>query len=221
MSSQGASELVLNIDIGTKLSLEMEDWNGDRFAVVLVGYVHNRFIITTDPILPREARVAFNKHIYPGRVVNIRYISRGRALGFSSELIRQQVVGVPIPLLFFTYPAEVEVFQFRSHERIDCLFPARIIHKGISFPCMVSDISVKGCSLMTADGPGLDMELGSEIQFETHAFHGSDALGFTARVQRLTRHSNQVNLGLEIVDISKQNAVLMEKFIQLAKRLTA
>ncbi len=111
----------ISIELGTQLEIEIEGVP-TRFKSSLVGIEHDEYLIIKEP----EAALyeILRNKLFRGNQIVVRYLCKGTLFGFRSQLV--QATSTPIRLLFVEYPKTIEVYDLRSHERIDCFFPAKI-----------------------------------------------------------------------------------------------
>ncbi len=115
------TEKRISIELGTQLEIEIEGVP-TRFKSSLVGIEPDEYLIIKAPeaALPDSIK---NK-LFRGNQIVVRYLCKGTLFGIQSQLV--QVTSTPIRLLFVEYPKTIENYDLRSHERIDCFFPAKI-----------------------------------------------------------------------------------------------
>lgn len=118
-----------------------------RFPVRLVGYLENRSIIVTTPILNRRL-----VSVRAGQAVNIRMMVNDRACAFVSNVIHNY--RVPYPHLHMEYPKELVTNQLRKSVRVETRVDGRVINRtigdrGKEIDCFLLDISETGAHLVT------------------------------------------------------------------------
>ncbi|MFO8032068.1 MAG: flagellar brake protein [Desulfohalobiaceae bacterium] len=124
---------------------------GDRFLIYfsgetsnirteVLGYSSENFIIISAPLIPGIRQKALDK-----RSVIVRYFSDGIVYGFESSLINY--LNKPEPLLFITYPDNIEVMELRKNKRVNCNMPAKVYLQDDPYQGLIVDISLEGCRI--------------------------------------------------------------------------
>lgn len=73
----------------------------------------------------------------------VRLESQGVVYGFEAQALSW--MKLPFPVLFLSFPRDVEVHVLRRHPRVKCLIPAMVEGSGFSCSGHVSDLSLGGC----------------------------------------------------------------------------
>ena len=132
------TEYRLNLDIGAMVKLEF-----DGADLPISG----KFVGMEDPqylIFRLPSGRALHEHLYEGHRVTVKCIGSGKVFGFQTEVLtylykNRLVIG------FFRYPGEVEIYELRRHERVECFIPAVLTLEGDGLTGYVLDISPGGC----------------------------------------------------------------------------
>ena len=110
-------------------------------AARLLGWSDHNFLLTELPFSDGRA-IEFR----PGNPCIVRFVESGRVFGFRTETIRGQFA--PVPLLFVTFPREIEELCLRRSPRIAVTLNARLrLTMGTDAPVegVVRDLSLSGC----------------------------------------------------------------------------
>ena len=197
------TEKRISIELGTQLEIEIEGVP-TRFKSSLVGVEPDEYLIIKEP----EAALyeILRNKLFRGNQIVVRYLCKGTLFGFQSQLV--QVTSTPIRLLFVEYPKTIEVYDLRSHERIDCFFPAKIKIKDEEKNGAILDISEGGCRCVIKSSEGEKLP---SVQIDER---------ITLRCQFPGTESEQVVSGeVRNVGMDKQKAVLGIQFHEIAPGL--
>ncbi len=190
---------------GTRLSLEMGgvlliQFQGieDRFKVSFVGMEADDFLIVRTPASP-----FLKEHLLPGNQVTVRFIHLGNAYGFRSSILSH--ITNPVPLLFLSYPQQIETLNLRKARRIACLIPGSARLRDEAFQGMITDISPDGCRF-SFNLPKGHQELPIEVQdeltlsFPLLGMEGEQAVH--GLIMNLSRDLERVGLGVRFDTIA-------------------
>ena len=124
---------------GTELTLTIDQLNTDLMCT-LIGIEEGKHIIIKlldekqiKPFLPEQHAVA-------------KYLSDGIVYSFKTQIL--SVISHPSVLIFIDYPDSIRQHNIRSHKRIDCLLPNKIIIEGNTIESTIVNISRGGCKLL-------------------------------------------------------------------------
>lgn len=134
------------VPAGAPICMEVEGLKA-RLNAILLGLRPTRFVITTIPTpcggkTPQE----IFSLLYRDNMVTCYLLVEGVAMAFKSVVIKYVIA--PFPLLFLTFPLEVETVHVRQHERVRCAFQASLNVDGTALDGMITDLSQGGCSFV-------------------------------------------------------------------------
>lgn len=135
---------------GTPLQLQFHHSSEVRERSYLVGYLKNKGIVLTTPIVkgsPRPVQV--------GEKLNIRFFSSesGSAVAFSSQTIHVAVS--PFPQIFLAYPPEVATGEVRKAARVATELISTVKVNGASLSASIVDLSTTGCRVESPTAIGV------------------------------------------------------------------
>jgi len=110
-------------------------------AARLLGWSDHNFLLTELPFSDGRA-IEFR----PGNPCIVRFVESGRVFGFKTETIRGQFS--PVPLLFVTFPREIEELCLRRSPRVAVTLNSRLrlaMGTGAAIDGIVRDLSLSGC----------------------------------------------------------------------------
>jgi len=202
---------------GTRLSLELGgilliQFQGieDRFKASFVGMEADDFLIVRTPASP-----LLKEHLLPGNQVTVRFVHLGNAYGFRSSILSH--IANPVPLMFLSYPQQIETLNLRKARRISCLIPAWAQLKDHRFDGMITDISPDGCRFSFRLAKG-QQEAAIEVQDELtlsfpllgmkgeQSFHGS--------IMNLGRDLEKVSLGMRFDSTPPEASANIEAYLK-------
>ena len=127
------------IELGTKLQVRL-DGVDINFKCSLIGMEPHKYLIINAPVnMLSFARYKLRR----GSKVVVRYLYRGSAFGFKSELLED--IYAPLKLLFVEYPEIIEEHNLRSDQRIECVLPIKIKINGEEKQGVILDLNREGC----------------------------------------------------------------------------
>lgn len=129
----------LHLGVGEKLLINFPG-ETDNIKTELIGYSNNNFLIILSPLIP-----GIRQKVLENREITVRYFSEGTVYGFRSSLITY--LSKPEPILFISYPTNVEIMELRKNRRINCNIPAKIYHQDQDYQGLILDISIQGCRI--------------------------------------------------------------------------
>lgn len=134
---------------GAPLQLQFKHTPDLRERSVLVGYVKNKAVIVSTPLVNGGARP-----VKIGEQVNLRLFSNecNSAIAFSSQVIH--VTLSPLPMLHLEYPQEIATGEVRKAVRVQTDLIATIKLDGNSYACNIVDLSTSGCRIETSQPLG-------------------------------------------------------------------
>ncbi|MGE4538857.1 MAG: flagellar brake protein [Desulfovibrio sp.] len=197
MSVPGAFSL--HCPPGTKVLLEIAGLE-EKLATTCVGHQRGRFVIVQMPSITETSRDGLYPMLYPDNTVIARYLHEGSVVGFSSRLIKY--IQIPFPLIFLTYPTNLESRDLRKHKRIACCLPGYMKHGDVTVAGLLRDVSISGCQFSfpreaAAQQPAIDalVELSCELI-------GSNAKAtLPCAVKRVLPSARRVDLGLKFREV--------------------
>jgi hypothetical protein len=128
----------INIELGTKLLLEIEDVNMPVNSI-FVGLKANEYFIASQP-----SSYSMIKHkLFRGNPMVIKYLHNGTVYAFPTKII--EIIDKPVQLILFLYPKFLQSQSIRSYRRNDCLIPAKIMMNGLEREGIIKDLSEEGC----------------------------------------------------------------------------
>lgn len=187
------------IVVGNKVMMELAGIK-DKLQSFFVGYINKRYVIISFPLVPEVNRPLLLEHLYKGNTMTVRYIHSGTVLGFSTEILH--VAFTPYPLLFLKYPERIESFNLRKDDRVDCLFPAMLVLRGVSLPGALSDISRSGCNIVLPSSDETQpLEIDDQLLLRCPLLFASDQAEIAGTVKQLSKNGTKVRLGLMFTEV--------------------
>jgi hypothetical protein len=134
----------LFIELGTYLRLESIT-NNSTISGELIGMRVGDYLIVR--------LQGCNKRIDQIKELQVKYLCSGEIFGFSAQVLT--VLNEPDQLVFLDYPAEVESFNVRSFDRVDCFLPVHLSFQGNSIDGLLVNINFQGCLCCVDDNEAL------------------------------------------------------------------
>jgi hypothetical protein len=163
----------------------------------LVGFDHGRFIVITTPPL-----ADIWTELYQENSIIIRYLYKGKVYGFRSTLLG--FTEKPFPVSFLTYPRNIECYNLRKQERVECFIDGRADIQGVAYEGMIWDISAGGCCF-TFNVPEADVlpdvSVGDMIQLMMPILEQGSNKPVQAEIMSLRKKGRKVRVGTKFIDI--------------------
>lgn len=211
----------LSIEPGTLLQIEIGGIEF-RFKSELVGLQPDEFLIIKTPLVPSDAPFGMIKHkLFRGNDIIVRYLSGGMVYGFQSKLMGS--ISDPTKLLFLEYPKIVEQHDLRSHERVDCLLPGRLKFKDTERPCLVLDISEKGCRCRIKNQKDEKLptfQVDDQVVLGVKLLDVEGEQVITCDVKNISRDNDELRLGMEFHKIVSNLRDILLNYIMAIKDLS-
>ncbi len=130
---------------GVPLQLQFHHTPDVRERSQLVGYVKNKAILVTTPLLNGSSRP-----VKIGEKLNVRLFSSeaNSAVAFSSQTIHVTVS--PFPQIYLAYPAEIATGEIRKAVRVPTELISTVKASGESLTVTIVDLSTSGCRIESA-----------------------------------------------------------------------
>jgi c-di-GMP-binding flagellar brake protein YcgR len=198
----------LGIEIGIRLQLQFQGLK-EISKTVLVGMERGLYLIVRTPPTPGTwTKLHKENHTV------VRYLYKGVVYGFKCTLLG--VMNEPFPLLFLSYPTEIETINLRKQERVDCLLPAVARIGDSSYKGVILDISRSGCSFaFTMDTPESSppVTAGDEVVFAIRFAGSSDEKNLDAKIMNVRRSADKVITGSLFADLGNDALSAVEDYI--------
>lgn len=194
----------LALELGSELRLQVEgiDW---AIRTEVVGMEPSRFLIVRTPDVSNVSTTG--RSLLPGDRVAARYMDRGVALGFESEVL--ETVSRPDRMIFLSYPDIVTPEYLRANSRIDCFLPGQLLLGTKTMTGVITDLSVGGC-LWRIKSPrpeeqamlftALDRAMGLQLQLKLPS--AEKAILIKGKLRNIRKDDARIRGGIEFVDHS-------------------
>ena len=211
--------------VGIPVQLEIEGVTL-RMKSFSVGYLPDAYLIVKYPYSP----ISISTMLTKGKKVNVRYIDKGVAFAFQSELIA--VVEETPNLLLISYPRHIVRQSLRGARRIDCFLPATIFKQDPQDQAetplgdgIIADISGTGCGfvvLAAREGEAMArLRLGDDVALLSKLPGTEDDIRLPATVKRVQRDSENTNIGLHFKDIEENQKAKLAEFISTLEKFAS
>lgn len=199
--------------LGTEMSIQLGETK-ERFKSVLVGIRSDQYLIAQFPVTSSVCR-----NLHDGMDLVLRYVHFGSVYGCMVTL--RGLIRKPFPLLFLSYPTQVQRIELRKKQRVACLIPAVVMRSQGKQDGMIQDISTGGVlfSTHTARESGMgpfEVEESILISFPLLGMDGSQE--FPGKVRRVTEDREKMEIGIEFEEYSSD---IREKIESYIKKITS
>jgi c-di-GMP-binding flagellar brake protein YcgR len=183
-----------------------------RMHIYVIGWQTELFLLTNMPYVnERPAKLKSDENCI------IRFLKGDDAYGFQTSVVSVQFF--PAPLIFFKYPATVDIMPFRKSKRFRLSIPAKILNPATvhKFDVNISDISATGCQLMLPKRPESAFEPGTKFYLTFNILE--KAIEADCVLRNVRQIDETLVLGLEFSSISTANKDLIGAFIEMISRV--
>jgi len=197
----------INLDIGTQLSIEIEEVLMPLKSI-FIGMDSNRYLIISCP-----TPFAPIKHkLYTGNHIILKYFHKGTVYAFQSKVI--DITTKPIKLLFLEYPKIVQRQDLRKQKRMSCYIPVKIKFNKEEANGAILDINEGGCrshikKMECKDIQSVQVEDQITLLFPFPGIEGE--LAVSGSIKNLSCDSEGMNLGILF---SKNSAEVQDRIAQ-------
>ena len=208
-SGKGPQGTRLSLELGGVLLLQFQGLE-DRFKATFVGMETGAFLIVRTPASP-----FLKEHLLSGNHVTVRFVHLGNAFGFRSSVLSHSAS--PVPLLFLSYPQQIETLNLRKAKRLECFIPAsaRIGDGGLAG--LITDISTDGCRFSFKLPKGrqeVPMEVEDELTLSFPLLGMEGEQVFHGLIMNLSRDPEKISLGVRFDKITPEVAGNIEAYLR-------
>lgn len=201
----------ISIEIGTPLQIRISgvDFN---YNSTLIGMEIDKYLIIKAP----AALTGLAKQkLFRGSKILIRYLYKGSAFGFQSELMED--LYTPLKLLFVGYPEIIERHNLRSGERIDCVLPITIKTHNDERNGIILDINKLGCRCVAKkeedDKELSSIDIDGRITLICQFPQISGRHEISGIVRNIRRDRKQMTLGIIFNDVKPEIEEIIGRYI--------
>lgn len=184
----------MDIPNGLKLLLEVHG-SKERIGCSMVGHDDGAYIVCK-PLSGALAKLA------SGLPVMVRCLLEGEVVGFPAKIMG--FVAKPAPLVFLSWPQEMERQPLRKAKRVDCNFPGVFLHRGREHKGLIIDLSSGGCRIRFDQlGPEYQkiFQAGDELKVFFYIFDKDDHYSVDAVIQNVSVEKGKLAAGLRFEKI--------------------
>jgi c-di-GMP-binding flagellar brake protein YcgR len=190
---------------------------GKRFKSLFVGMERNQYLILR---ITREAQaMGTREYLHMSKPVTVRYLHRGQVCGFSSRVL--SAIYNPVPLLFLHYPAQIEVLDVRSEDRMEHFLPCRAIYGGQERHGVILNLSRGGCRLLVERGAQDEALLtkGSEVFCRAQLLDTEHEVYLHGEVRNAQTVQRNMVLGVQFTNQTQQLEQMLMRHLQSTRLL--
>lgn len=176
------------LKVGSKIFLYAAGSMGRerKLSCQLVGWQEGRFLLLTQPMEGASAA-----QLATGERVVLRYVLGGEVFGLRTQVVRLQFQ--PTPLLFVTFPSEIENVPLRATPRVNVRLPVVVSWLPADHPPSGVDVGV--LRDVTPDGALLHVTLVQGEALKGRSLHVTFALAMDEEIRVNAQVHNQVRSG--------------------------
>ncbi len=195
--------------VGESLSLQPHDNPTLRYTVRLIGFVKNKTVIVTAPIL--DGKFGF---IRDGQTFVVRSFSGKKAYAFTAAAVKS--VHAPYPYLHISYPQQVRATAIRKGARATVKIIASVAlgQPVRTIATTLIDLSVGGGSGVARQPFGVKGETG-QIVFKLHVAEHTAflTLKVVLRSVTLAESGDAYNHGFEFLEVPVDERMILSAYV--------
>lgn len=211
---QQAKDSVIELDsvrwtVGEVFYLQAADNAAARYTVRLIGFVKNKSILVTAPLVEGKAAL-----IREGQHFIVRAFPGKKAYAFSTAL--QKNVYSPFPYLHLNYPKEVRSTTIRQAARASVKIIAAV---SVGVPEQSAAATLGDLSIGGASGT-IKRQLGHKgdaaiIKFRVNAAGADEYLSLKAILRSVApaENSSDFRHGFEFIDLTQRDKLVLSAFV--------
>ncbi len=197
----------MDIPNGSKLLLEVHG-SKERIGCAMVGHDQGAYI-ACKPVSGALAKLA------SGLPVMARCLLDGDVVGFPAKVTGY--IAKPFPLIFLSWPQEIERQPLRKAKRVDCYFPGVFLHRGREHKGLIIDLSAGGCRIRFDQlGPEYQkiFQCGDEMKVFFYIFDKDDHYSLDALIQNVSVEKGKLAVGLRFEKIRPEVMGKIEEYVE-------
>jgi c-di-GMP-binding flagellar brake protein YcgR len=213
-SEQNKETVTLELDsvrwhVGEIFYLQVHDNASIRFTVKLIGFIKNKSILVTAPVV--DGKVAL---IRDGQTFIVRAFPGKKAYAFTASALKS--VFSPHPYLHLTYPKQVRCTAIRQGSRatVKIIASVTVGNPEQTAAATLSDLSMGGSSGIIKKALGQKNDTGI-IKFKVNAAGNDEYLTLNIILRSITptENTDEFRHGFEFVDVPTQSKLILSAFV--------
>ena len=170
----------------------------ERLKTVFVGLERGRHLLFRTP--RRSMGNGVYDYLYSGNRAIVRYLYDGNIWAFDTKI--QSYLVKPHPLVFTDFPNMVQAHSLRKEHRIECYFPAALVHGDGRWQGMIQDLSRTGCGLIfETEAVPSPPKVGEALQLDCPLFGAVGNDRVRCNVRRVGHERGMVSVGVTFSDL--------------------
>lgn len=195
--------------VGEALYLQQVDNPSIRYSVQLIGFVKNKSIFVTSPMV--DGKLEF---VRDGQTFVARAFSGKKAYAFVAAALKS--VHAPHPYLHLSYPKELRCTVVRRGVRVQVKLAATLLlgQPIRTIELTLSDISVGGASVVSKQVLGSKGEEG-QIRFKVRAADQEESLTIKVALRSVapSELGEGYRHGLEFLEVPSHDSLILSAFV--------
>jgi hypothetical protein len=183
--------------LGQILDIEIQDSGKVRFQGPLLGMREGKYLVTDLPSVTRHGTL--RDRLLDEQELIVRTIcerTTGECLGFKSRIYAR--LKSPDPLLFISYPPEVQVHELRSESRLLVYQRATLMldELGQAIPGVLTDLSASGCRFEVEGADRWQVKRDENVRIEFVHPENGGLLTKAGTVRSVRNQNNFLSVGM-------------------------
>lgn len=208
------TEVVMAMDdarwaVGETLYLQLFDNPAIRYTVRLIGFVKNKTILVTAPVI--DGKLEF---IRDGQTFVVRAFSGKKAYAFTAAAVKS--VHTPHPYLHLSYPKQMRCTVVRRGVRaqVRIIASASLGNPERMAAAIMIDLSTGGASALIKEPLGEKDDVG-RFKFKVHVAENDEYLNLKVVLRSISPSDNDDGFkhGFEFVDVSIHERLILSAFV--------
>ncbi|MBC3870164.1 flagellar brake protein [Undibacterium oligocarboniphilum] len=195
--------------VGEVFYLQTHDQSAARYTVRLIGFIKNKTLLVTAPVINGKAEL-----IREGQAFIIRAFPGKKAYAFAATLVKY--IYSPHAYLHLSYPKQVRSTTIRQGARAAVKIIASVSMKNsdITAAATLGDLSMGGASGILKKQIGNKGDVGV-IKFKVHAAGNDEYLVLDTILRSVaeTENGEEFRHGFEFVNLTPQSRLVLSAFV--------
>ena len=193
--------------VGETVYLQVVDNAALRYAVRLIGFVKNKTVFVTSPVI--DGKFEF---IRDGQTFIVRAFSGKKAFAFMASAVKS--VHTPHPYLHLTYPKQVRCNVVRQGARAEVKIIAALTVGENAGAGMLTDLSIGGASVSAKEPLGVKGDTG-RVKFKVQAVGEDEFMNIEAILRWVgpPETGEGFKHGFEFVNLTTQEKLILSAVV--------
>jgi c-di-GMP-binding flagellar brake protein YcgR len=173
-------------------------------------------------VVPHEVPLEnIRSKLSPGIQIVVRYLNKGRLIGFRAKLI--EAIFTPQRLMFLEYPKTFEHHDIRSIKRVNCTLAVTMTIGNYESKGTMLDISRKGCRCLTSTTKEiklLSIKKEEQISFRCQFPGVQDDQVVTGNIKNIKMDKQETAIGIQFQKMGADVKGIIDRYISSIEKFS-